>query len=136
MADLGFAEAFAQYCAKLRNVQWSVCADAPDGSLVVSLWQHHFDPPKDGAIVCRDSFDRWSGPGNSEFREKVTRAFESHQRVRVVIAHTKKTAEVQAGADASTLPKTFSVREDWLGEVASIVGSEYVFRFTRVNDAV
>ncbi len=136
MPDLAFAEAFARYGAKLRNVQWSVCADAPDGTLVVSLWQHHFDPPKDGAIVCRDSFSRWSGPGNSEFREKVARAYESHQPVRVVIAHTKNTAAVQAGVDASTLPKTFSVREDWIGEVTSIVGDEYAFRFTRARDAV
>lgn len=131
MSDIGFAEAFSKYGAKLRNVQWSVCADAPDGSLVVSLWEHHFDPPKNGEIRCRGSFSRWSGPGNAEFRKKVQRAHETKQPVRVVIAHTRETAAVEAGADASTLSKTFSVREDWVGEVESVVGDDYVFRFKR-----
>ncbi len=31
MSDLGFAEAFAEYGARLKNVRWSVCAEAPDG---------------------------------------------------------------------------------------------------------
>ena len=52
MASLGFAEAFAKYGARLKNVNWSVCALASDGSLAVSLWQHHIK--KDGnALVCR-----------------------------------------------------------------------------------
>lgn len=133
MANLGFAEAFAEYGATLKNVQWSVCADAPDGSLVVSLWQHHFDPPKNGAITCRGSFARWSGPGNAEFRDKVSTAFHNSQPVKVVIAHTTDTAAVEAGADASTLRKSFSVKKDWIGRVASIAGDEYVFQFTRAG---
>jgi hypothetical protein len=131
VANLGFAEAFAEYGAKLRNVQWSVCADAPDGALVVSLWQHHFDPPKDGAITCRGSFARWSGPGNAEFREKVETAFSTKQPIKVVIAHTTETDEVESGADASTLKKWFSIKKDWIGRVASIAEDEYVFEFTR-----
>ena len=131
MADLGFAEAFAEYGAKLRNVQWSVCADAPDGALVVSLWQHHFDPPKNGAITCRGSFARWSGPGNSEFREKVATAFSTQQPIKVVIAHTTETERVESGADASAFKKWFSIKKDWIGRVVSIAGDEYVFEFTR-----
>lgn len=131
MPDLAFAEAFAIYGAKLRNVQWSVCAEAPDNSLVVSLWQHHFEPPKDGAVLCRDSFNRWTGPGNAEFREKVAQAYATRQPIRVVIAHAKDPGAVQAGVDASTVKKTFSARDDWIGEVVSIVGDAYVFRFTR-----
>ena len=133
MASLGFAEAFAGYGAKLKNVQWSVCADAPDGSLVVSLWQHHFDPPRNGAITCRGSFARWSGPGNAEFREKVTAAFNTKQPIKVVIAHTTQTAEVESGADASTLKKSFSIKKDWIGRVVSISGDEYVFEFSRCS---
>jgi hypothetical protein len=131
VADLGFAEAFAKYGATLRNVQWSVSAVAPDGSLVVSLWEHHFDPPCNGEILCRGSFARWTGPGNAEFREKVTNAFATQQPVRVVISHTKQAAEVEAGADASTLHKTFSVRDDWIGRVLLVEGDNYMFRFTR-----
>jgi hypothetical protein len=131
MPDLRFAEAFAKYGAKPKNVQWSVCADAPDGALVVSLWEHHFQPPKDGKVVCRDRFDRWKGPGNNEFREKVQRAFQTGQRVYLVLAHAERPGEVQAGADASTLRKSFSVREDWVGRVSRVEGEEYEFEFAR-----
>ena len=130
MPGLAFAEAFSKYGAKLHNVQWSVCADAPDGSLVVSLWQHHFGKPKDGKILCRDSFARWSGPGNSEFRQKVAKAFAEQQPVKVVIARTTESAAVQTGADASTLKKTFSIKEDWHGRVSAIDGENYEFEFT------
>jgi len=105
MADLAFAEAFAKYGAKLKNVQWSVCAVAPDGSLVVSLWHHHFEKAKDGAMICRDVFSRWTGPGNTEFREKIASAFQTKQAIRLVIANTKQTKEVEGGVDASTLKK-------------------------------
>ena len=131
MPSLAFAEAFATYGAKLRNVQWSVCAEAADGSLVVSLWRHHFEPPKNGEVVCRDSFARWSGPGNKEFRDRVTRSFATSQPIRVVIAHSKDVTAVQAGADGSATPKTFSVREDWQGRVLSIDGDNYAFAFKR-----
>lgn len=131
MADLGFAEAFSKYGAKLKNVQWSVCADAPDGSLVVSLWQHHFSPPKDGEIFCRGSFARWSGPGNTEFRAKVSNAFNTNQMIKVVIARTDQIGEVESGADASKLKNTFSIKEDWIGKVASIAEDEYEFKFVR-----
>lgn len=131
MADLGFAEAFSKYGATLRNVQWSVCADAPDGSLVVSLWQHHFTPPKDGVIFCRGSFARWSGPGNNEFRTKVTNAFNTNQDIKVVIARTDQIKEVESGADASKLRNTFTIKQDWIGKVTSLIGDEYEFRFSR-----
>lgn len=131
MANLGFAEAFSKYGAKLKNVQWSVCADAPDGSLVVSLWQHHFNPVKDGIITCRGSFARWSGPGNTEFRTKVTNAFNTKQNIKVVIARTDQISEVESGADASKLKNSFSVKEDWVGRVSSVDGDEYEFQFSR-----
>lgn len=131
MADLGFSEAFAEYGAKLKNVQWSVCADAPDGALVVSLWQHHFDPPKNGLITCRGSFARWSGPGNAEFRQKVTAAFNTKQPIKLVIARTESTDAVESGADASVLKKAFSIKKDWIGRVVSLEGDDYVFEFAR-----
>ena len=131
MADLAFAEAFSRYGAILKNVQWSVCANAPDGSLVVSLWQHHFDPVKDGVISCRGSFARWTGPGNVEFRAKVTDAFNANQIIKVVIVTTKQITDVELGVDASKLKKTFSIKPDWIGKVASLVGDNYEFTFTK-----
>ncbi len=132
MSSLGLVEAFRRNRATLKNPQWSVCAMAEDGVLVVSLWEHHFDPPKDGSITCRDRFSRWSGAGNNEFREKVHAAFDAGTPVRVVIAHTEHVAEIQAGDDASRYKKTFSLKEDWVGEVTSIVGDDYEFTFRRI----
>jgi len=129
MAKQGISDAFARYGARLKNVNWSVSAEAPDGSLVVSLWQHHFAKDPDGALVCRDSFSRWSGPGNSEFRARVSAAFASRQRVRLVIVKTPNASAVQAGADASKIKKNFFVREDLIGEVVAIDGDIYKFRF-------
>lgn len=133
MPSLAYAEAFSKYGAKLKNVQWSVCASAPDGSLVVSLWEHHFSPPKGGIAKASGRFDRWKGPGNTEFREKVAAAFEAKTPVKVVISHTDQPDEVERGADASYLKNTFSVREDWTGVVSSIRGEEYEFEFRKAK---
>jgi len=131
MPKLGFAEAFARYGAKLRSVQWSVCAEAPDGSLVVSLWEHQFEPPKDGKAICRDSFARWTGAGNAEFRELVLKALNTGQPVRVVMAHAEDPAAVQAGDDLTKIKKTYSVRQDWKGSVLSVEGDNYAIEFER-----
>jgi hypothetical protein len=131
MPILGYAEAFAKHGAKLKNVQWSVCAQADDGCLVVSLWEHHFKPPRDGRIICTDRFDRWKGPGNSEFRERVAAAFEKNQPVRVVVSHTEDPTEVQSGVDAGTLKNTFSIPDSWIGRVSKIDGEQYEFEFRR-----
>jgi hypothetical protein len=133
MNKLGFAEAFATYGAKLRNVQWSVSAVAADGSLVVSLWEHHFKKPKDGDCVCHDRVSRWSGAGNREFRANIKAAFENKQPVRVVITHTPDTGPIQAGSGASKVRKTFSVRPDWIGTVEAFDGDYYAIRFSRVE---
>jgi len=70
-------------------------------------------------MVCRDSFTRWKGPGNTELREKIANAFETKQIIRLIIAHTSQTKDVQSGVDAKTLKKTFHIREDLIGEVAT-----------------
>ena len=131
MAKLGFAEAFAKYDAKLKNVNWSVCAEAPDGSLVVSLWQHHFGKATNGALVCKDTCGRWSGPGNNEFRAALAKAFASKQAVRAIIATSSNPQLIQSGVDTSTVPKKFDVRKDLVGEVIEFNGEAYAIRFTK-----
>ena len=133
MATIGFAEAFAKYKAKLKNVQWSVCAINAQNELIVSLWAHHRDKSIKEALVFKDSFDRWSGPGNNEFRDKVTNAFTSDQTVRLIIVSTEKVAQVQDGDDASTLKKRFAVRSDLIGKVTEVDGSNYTFRFIKAT---
>jgi hypothetical protein len=130
MPNLTLTEAFSRYGAKLKNPQWSVCAESPDGSLVVSLWQHHF-ALEHGKAIYRDRFDRWAGHGNTELRERLQRAFETNQPLHVVIGHAERPEQIDAGVDASTVRKTFSVREDWVGRVTRIEDEEYEIEFVR-----
>jgi hypothetical protein len=131
MARLGIVEAFAKYGATLRNPQWSVSAWAPDGSLVVSLWAHHYRPSPPGSMEFTGSLGRWSGPGNSEARRNIAKAFSAKSKVRLVIAKTEEVERVEAGEDASPLKKEFFVREELVGYVAELNGEQYVFRFSR-----
>jgi hypothetical protein len=86
MADLGLVQAFARYGAKLKNPQWSVCALAPNGDLVVSLWEHHRRKGNPGTLEFSDTVNRWSGPGNNEFRAALKDALESGRSLRLVMA--------------------------------------------------
>lgn len=131
MARIGIQEAFAKYGAKLNNVQWSVSAWAPDGSLVVSLWVHHYRKGPSGTAEYSDSLSRWNGPGNNEFRRNIERAFSERSRVRLVVASTIETEHVQAGRDASKVKKDFDPKEDVIGEVVELTGEKYVFRFRK-----
>jgi len=136
MARLGIQEAFARYGAKLRNIQWSVSAWAPDGSLVVSLWAHHYRAGPSGSAEYADSFDRWGGPGNSEFRENVEKAFAEGRQVRLVVASTLETEHVQSGRDAGKVKKDFDPKVELVGKVAEVNGNQYVIRFSRKKGAV
>ena len=131
MARLGIKEAFSEYGATLRNVQWSVSAWAPDGSLVVSLWAHHYRRGSIGTAEYAATTDRWDGPGKNEFKENVERAFREQSKVRLVVVTTLETKYVEAGNDASQIKKDFGVRPDLIGQVSYFDGSNYVFSFSR-----
>ena len=129
MARLGLKEAFAKYGATLRNVQWSVSAWAPDGSLVLSLWAHHYRKGAGNSAEYSGSTSRWSGPGNQEFRDNLAVAFRNRSRIRLIISSTDETVHVESGADASEVAKEFHVRKDLVGEVVEYDGETYVIRF-------
>ena len=131
MSQLGIAEAFGTYGAKLRNVQWSVSAWAPDGSLVVSLWAHHYRKGPEGTAEYADTTERWSGPGKNEFHENVSTAYKDGAVVRLVVARTLETECVEAGESASKIAKDFDAKTEQLGEVVEFDGGNYVFRFRR-----
>lgn len=132
MARLGLKEAFAKYGAALRNVQWSVSAWAPDGSLVLALWAHHYRKGEDGFPEYFGSAARWSGPGNKEFRENLARAKSENALIRLVISSTEHKDHIESGGDASKVKKDFHVREDLVGQVVEFDGDDYVVRFKRV----
>lgn len=78
-----------------------------------------------------DSFDRWSGHGNKEFRENVSKAHAAGSRVRLVIVKTDQIARVEAGEDASKIRKEFFLRDDMIGWVQELTDERYVIRFKR-----
>ena len=131
MARLGIAEAFAKYGATLRNAQWSVSAWAPDGALVLSLWEHHFQRGPEGTMDFHDSMARWSGPGNAEFRRNIAQAHAAKSPLRLIISKADDPGYIQSGADASKTRKEFFVRDDLIGEVAALDGDDFVVRFRR-----
>lgn len=132
MQALGIKDAFAKYGAKLRNVQWSVSAWSTDGSLVVSLWEHHRRPSESGTLEFAESANRWKGPGNKEFRENLTKAFNINANVRLVIVRTEEKEKVESGVDASTIKKNFSIREDLIGKLIKWDGDNYTFSFKKL----
>ena len=132
MATLGIRDAFSRYGAKLKNVQWSVSAWTADGSLVVSMWDHHRRRrTAPGTLVFEGSANRWRGAGNSEFRENVERAFRDGAPVRLVIARTDEVARVEAGEDGSKIKKEFFLKEEVVGRVTEWDGEHYAFTFTK-----
>lgn len=135
MARLGIQDAFARYGATLKNPQWSVSAWTPDGTLVISLWEHHYRRGPDGTAEYASSLSRWRGPGNAEFRTNIARAFAEKSKVRLVVASTLDTAHIESGGDASKVKKDFDAKEDQEGEVLELNGDEYVFRFRRTIPA-
>jgi hypothetical protein len=131
MSKLQYAEAFQRLGAKLHNVQWSVCAVNVSGELIVSCWDHLFRQSHNGAIRYSDDLDRWGGPGNAELRRCLKHAFESKQTIRAVIAKADDTPSIDAGTDASKLKNSFSVKEDWYGNVIEFDGRNVAIEFRR-----
>ena len=134
MSAASISDAFARYGATLKNPNWSVSAWAPDGSLVVSMWQHHYRKGPAGSIEFADSASRWRGPGNNEFRANIAAALTGGKRLRLVIVRTEDPAYVQSGKDASKIKKTFHIRDDFIGEVTEFDGDRYVVRFVQVAE--
>lgn len=132
MANIGIAEAFRRLGATLKNVQWSVSAFNDSGELVVSIWEHHRDKSMEGRLVFSDRFDRWKGPGNNEFRKNIATAYETNTDLRLIIVATRDTELVQNGVDASTVKKSFRVRQDLVGKVLKIDGENYSIEFKAV----
>lgn len=136
MAELKFTEAFAKYGAKLANPMWAFSAMAADGSLVISCWQHKFSMPEKGVLRYSDQLSRWKAEnhlGKNLLTSHITQAYEQKLPVRLVIATTSESARVDAGEDASNLPKTFHLKEDFVGQVVSFDGDAYVIDFRKAG---
>jgi hypothetical protein len=116
-----YTEAFAKYGAALNNQQWSVSAFAPDGALVVSLWQDWLKRGEmKGTLVYTDTLSQWKGnsDGRNEFRRHLNSVKDSGAPIKLVVAHPVSPADaalVGQVSDESKIKKTFSVRQDLIG---------------------
>ncbi len=122
-------EAFAFYGAKLNDQVSSVSAENEQGELVVSLWSHRMLPSDGKAIRFADRVSRWPGPGGAEFGERIGRAYETGQVLRLIIARTNDEEGAEAGKDASKLKNTFVVKPQWFGRVTLWDGDNYEVEF-------
>ena len=132
MATLSFTEAFKAYGAKLVNPMWAYSALAEDGALVVSCWSHRLKL-KDGVLSYTDRLSRWGAhtPGKSLLTEHLLKARDSALPVRLVVATTDRPEVVEQGGDASTISKTFHVKQEVVGKVVAFDGENFVLEFRR-----
>ena len=135
MATLGYEQAFRRYKAKLKNVQWSVCAETPEGELVISCWQHRLDVIKgEGKWQYKDYLSRWSGSGNRELAYKLKIAFETNQPIKLIKAVARNDEErkkVEAGVDGSQIKKDFYVQDNVTGYLILFDGENFVIEFQK-----
>lgn len=135
MGALSYEQAFRSYKAKLKNVQWSVGAETPQGELVISCWQHRLKTPnRDGVWVYKDYLSRWSGSGNSELAEKLASAYKTEQPIKLIIAMPKngdEIAKVEDGVDGSSIKKNFYVPPEMTGKIIEFNGENFVIRFQK-----
>ena len=68
---MGYVDAFAKYGAKLTNQNWSVSAFAPDGGLILGLWDEYLKKGLGdyaGTLVFECTVSQWMD-GSSGKRE-------------------------------------------------------------------
>ena len=132
MATLLYSDAFAAYGATLANPQWAYSAVASDGAVVLSCWSHKLKLT-DGKLRYADRLSRWkpNPAGKNLLNEHLTLG--QSRPVRLIIATTQKEYEdvVDRGEDASTIPKTFHIREDLTGTVTLFDGDNFELEFRR-----
>lgn len=132
MSTLSFTDAFKFFGAKLANPQWAYSAIAEDGALVISCWSHMLKL-NDSVLSYTDRLSRWklNSPGKNLLIEHLTRARDHALPVRLVVATTDEPDVVDRGDEASTIHKTFHVKENVVGKVILFDGDNFTIEFRR-----
>ena len=78
-----------------------------------------------------DRVSRWSGNGNSEFREKLDLATKNGATVRVIIAKTNSPEVIARGEDASKYKNTFAPKIDWVGSITKWDSDNFEIVFSK-----
>lgn len=127
---LSFSDAFRSLGATLANPQWAYSSIAKDGSLVISCWSHKLRL-SDRVLTYTDRLSRWrlNSPGKNLLARHLREAFENRLDVRLVIATTDQPEVVDRGEEASTIKKTFHIKENAVGKVTSFDDDNFIIEF-------
>lgn len=130
---LGFVGAFSKFGAKPTNQMWAVSAIAKDGAIVISCWAQYFKKGGVGALHYVDSLSRWSSNelGNRLLKTHLELAQAENRAILMVVATAKRPELVETTSDASTIDKTFHIKEDVIGRLLSFDGDNFVIEFTK-----
>ena len=129
---MGIVDAFREYDAELKNVQWSVSSISEKGELVVSCWRQKLKFIKNERILqYTDELNRWreGSPGGTELKENLQDAYDKETEVRLVIVDTVEKSAVDESTNLSKIQKTYAVKKDVIGRVREFDGNKYVIDF-------
>ena len=129
---MGIVDAFREYDAELKNVQWSVSSISEKGELVVSCWRQKLKFIKNERILqYTDELNRWreGSPGGTELKENLQDAYDKETEVRLVIVDTMEKSAVDESTNLSKIQKTYAVKKDVIGRVREFDGNKYVIDF-------
>ncbi len=90
-------------------------------------------PDKD-TLRYTDTLSRWDGNanGNSLLRSHLELAKDKALPIRLIIAKASDMGPVNAGVDASEIPKTFHTKPEVIGSLVSFDGDKFVIDFRRI----
>jgi hypothetical protein len=127
---LSFTDAFRAFDATLTNPQWAYSSIAKDGSLVISCWSHKLKL-SNRVLTYTDRLSRWklNSPGKNLLTQHLRVAYDKNLDVRLVIATTDRPDVVDRGEEASTIRKTFHIKENAVGRVTSFDNDNFVIEF-------
>lgn len=143
---LNLTKSYAEYGAKLKNVQWSCSAIADDGAIVISCWDtkgKQFGScllekmvQGDEVIGYRyiDELSLWGGntAGNNEVRKNISLALAEDRPVRfVLVTCLDDLNEWAQKNDMKGMRKKFHIKPDLEGRVVEFENDRYVVEFIK-----
>ncbi len=130
------SEAFRQFKAIQKNVNYSVSAFKVTDELILSLWEQYFKPTQNNGektMTYVDRASRWGGHGNKEFINSINLAQKNKSKIRAIIAKTNLPQVVDEGGDDSNLVNSFFPKLDWIGRLTVWDGDNFEIEFSRVK---
>jgi len=127
---LSFTDAFRAFGAVLANPQWAYSSIASDGALVISCWSHKLKLAN-RVLTYTDRLSRWklNSPGKNLLTQHLREAFDRKLDVRLVIATTDRPDVVDRGDEASTIKKSFHIKENVVGHVTLFDNDNFIIEF-------